>query len=276
MMVCLPEHFAYMSQANYVQGGDMTKGFPYRIGDGKGGLFDRYRQLALDHQVWLSLGSFPEGSSTADKTYMTHVIVNEEGNIASTYRKLHMFDVDLAKKGGVDISESDCHSPGHRLAEPCFSPVGYLGLSISYDLRFPELYRHLILKGAQLLLIPSAFLQKTGSSQWETLLRTRAIENQAYVIASAQVADKTTGSAVGFGHSMIVDPWGDIVAQCSDKEGYVLCEIDLGYLDRVRSNMNCLTHIRTDVLLQPDVSMTSIRDKRSTFKTFDSNRGSIN
>ena len=142
----------------------------------------------------------------------THVIVNEEGNIAATYRKLHMFDVDLGKVGGVDVSESDTISPGKSIAEPCFSPVGYLGLSVSYDLRFPELYRHLILKGAQILLIPSAFLSKTGASHWETLLRTRAIENQVYVIASAQINDKAAKSMVGFGHSMIGDPWGDIEA----------------------------------------------------------------
>ena len=182
-MVCLPEHFAYMSQHNFSEKREIFKGFNERVG---GPLFDKYRQLALDNQVWLSLGSFPEGSSTVDgKTYSTHVIVNEEGNIAATYRKLHMFDVDLAKTGGVDMSESNTISAGKSIAEPCFSPVGYLGLSVSYDLRFPELYRHLILKGAQILLIPSAFLSKTGASHWETLLRTRAIENQVYVIASA-------------------------------------------------------------------------------------------
>ena len=100
-----------------------------------------------------------------------------------------MFDIELAKKGGIDLNESSSIASGNSIAEPCFSPVGYLGLSVSYDLRFPELYRHLILKGAQILLIPSAFLQKTGASHWETLLRTRAIENQCYVIASAQVND---------------------------------------------------------------------------------------
>ena len=186
-----------------------------------------------------------------------------------------MFDADLGKIGGVDVTESDTIAPGKSIAEPCFSPVGYLGLSVSYDLRFPELYRHLILKGAQILLIPSAFLSKTGASHWETLLRTRAIENQVYVIASAQINDKAAKAMVGYGHSMIVDPWGDIVAQCSDKEGYVLCELDLGYLDRVRSNMNCLTHIRTDLLLQPDVSTHSIRERRSTYRKFNVERGSI-
>lgn len=140
---------------------------------------------------------------------------------------------------------------GSKITEPCFSPVGYLGMSISYDIRFPELYRQLILKGAQILLVPSAFLAKTGSSHWETMLRTRAIENQCYVVAAAQCSNDSSLSKFGFGHSMVVDPWGDIIAQCSDKEGITLCELDLDYLDKVRSNMNCLSHMRTESLLTP-------------------------
>ena len=174
-MVCLPESFAYMSGQTFSEGREKITGFDERIG---GRLFDRYRQLALDNQVWLSLGSFPENSSTVrGKSYSTHVIVNEEGQIAASYRKLHMFDANMSRFGGVTSAESNTTSPGLSICEPCFSPVGYLGLSVSYDLRFPELYRHLMLKGAQILLIPSTFLSKTGAAHWETLLRTRAIEN---------------------------------------------------------------------------------------------------
>ena len=152
--------------------------------------------------------------------------------------------------------------------EPCYSPVGYLGLSISYDIRFPELYRQLLLQGAQILLVPSAFLAKTGSSHWETLLRTRAIENQCYVVAAAQCgpASYSHHSRFGFGHSMVVDPWGDIVAQCSDKEGFALCELDLDYLDKVRSNMNCLSHIRTDTLLHNIETFRNPRVQTPAFK----------
>ena len=99
--------------------------------------------------------------------------------------------------------------------------------------------------------MPSAFLAKTGSSHWETLLRTRAIENQCYVVAAAQCSEYNVHAKFGFGHSMVVDPWGDIIAQCSDKEGHVLVELDLDYLDKVRSNMNCLHHMRTEHLLNP-------------------------
>ena len=132
---------------------------------------------------------------------------------------------------------------GDTVVDPCHSPVGYLGLTISYDIRFPEIYRKLTLLGSQALLIPSAFTAKTGASHWETLLRTRAIKNQCYVIAPAQ-SGKSKEGVLNYGHSMVVDPWGDIIAQASDSVSYFLCEMDLEYLDEVRSNMNCLTHIR--------------------------------
>ena len=140
------------------------------------------------------------------------------------------------------------HLRGKDLTEPCFSPIGYLGLTNSYDIRFPELYRKLTLRGAQVLLIPSAFTAKTGASHWETLLRTRAIENQSYVIAAAQCGQSDEG-VLNFGHSMVVDPWGDIIAQASDQPGYILCEMDLEYLNDVRSHMNCLTHVRHNTLI---------------------------
>ena len=132
------------------------------------------------------MGSFPETCPTRANTYYeTHFIINSEGNIASSYRKIHMFDVELNEIGGVDYNESSFVEHGNKVEDPCFSPIGYLGLSVAYDIRFPELYRHLVLKGAQVLLVPAAFLAKTGAAHWETLLRTRAIENQAYVIAAA-------------------------------------------------------------------------------------------
>ena len=160
--------------------------------------------------MWLSLGCFPEHDAPSRKDYLTHSIINDEGNVVAKYRKMHMFDVDL----NPSASESRTFVRGNKLMEPCYSPVGYLGLSISYDIRFPELYRQLLLQGAQILLVPSAFLAKTGSAHWETLLRTRAIENQCYVVAAAQCGPGSYShhARFGFGHSMVVDPWGDIVA----------------------------------------------------------------
>jgi len=123
---------------------------------------------------------------------------------------MHLFEAELARVGGIDVHDNERLMAGNKIAEPCFSPIGYLGLSISYDLRFPELYRCMVMKGAQVFLVPSAFLAKTGASHWETLLRTRAIENQTYVIATAQVGS-LNNTRLTFGHSMVVDPWGDII-----------------------------------------------------------------
>ena len=124
------------------------------------------------------MGSFPETCRlNPERFYQTHFILSNEGNIVAQYRKMHRFDVDLQNKHSVSITESEYLMAGDNIATPCFSPVGYLGLSVSYDVRFPELFRHLVLKGAQVLLVPSAFLSSTGATHWETLLRARAIEN---------------------------------------------------------------------------------------------------
>ena len=153
-----------------------------------------------------------------------------------------MFDIDLSGKGGIVFSESQQTQRGYKVEDPVYSPCGYLGLSISFDLRFPELYRDLVLKGAQTLLVPSQFLPVTGAHHWLPLLRARAIENQCYVVASAQVGEhnKATNS---YGQSMVVDPWGDVIGQMSDREGSFVCELDLEYLDQVRGNMLCLNQV---------------------------------
>lgn len=198
--------------------------------------------------MWLSLGGFQETCETnANKRHNTHLIINEEGYIVSEYRKLHLFDIDLTHKGGISIDETRYIEPGVDVVDPIFSPLGYIGLSISNDLRYPELYRRLVVGGAQILLVPSAVFIKSGGSHWQSLLRARAIENQCYVISSNQVGvhhDKRQSH----GNSMVVDPWGDIIGHMSDKEGSFVCEIDIDYLDRVRGNMACLTHIRNDLI----------------------------
>jgi deaminated glutathione amidase len=168
-MVCLPENFAYQNDKS-------LKIYHEDVSEGE--YFQKYRMLALENRVWLSMGSFPETCrKNPERFYQTHFIINHEGNIVAQYRKMHRFDVDFQNKSGDKISESEYLMAGDDVTTPCFSPVGYLGLSISYDLRFPELYRHLVLKGAQVLLVPSAFLASTGATHWETLLRARAIEN---------------------------------------------------------------------------------------------------
>lgn len=131
---------------------------------------------------------------------------------------------------------------GTNITDPVYSPCGYLGLSISFDLRFPELYRQLVLKGAQTLLVPAHFLPNTGAHHWTSLLRARAIENQCYVVAAAQVG-RHNKSQKSYGHSMVIDPWGDMIGQMSDREGFFVCEMDFDYLDQVRGNMLCLNQV---------------------------------
>lgn len=154
-----------------------------------------------------------------------------------------MFDIDLTSKGGKQVSEDILK--GDKITEPIYSPCGYLGLSISFDLRFPEMYRELVLRGAQTLLIPSCFLPETGAVHWLPLLKARAIENQCYVVAAAQVGEHSKESK-SYGHSMVIDPWGDVIAQMSDREGSMVCELDLKYLDDVRGNMLCLNQVMYD------------------------------
>ena len=146
----------------------------------------------------------------------------------------------------MNLYESKHILPGDTIYPPTPSPLGYLGLSICYDLRFPEVYRNLFMKGSQVLLVPSCFLNKTGGAHWETLLRARAIENQCYVIAAAQVGQHNEKRS-SYGHSIVIDPWGDIVGQMSDKEGYFMADVDLDYVDSVRENMDCMSHMKREL-----------------------------
>eukprot|EP00347_Sterkiella_histriomuscorum_P000140 403377015 len=240
-IVCLPENFHCMT-LTYAQGVNIAEKLD-------GDIIKRYKQIALDNQIWLSLGGFQEQAQNLLKRYNTHLLINEEGNIVQTYRKLHLFDVDLTHRipGATPIKEDRYIEPGDEIPDPIQTPIGYVCPSISNDVRYPELYRRYVQRGAQVLLVSSAFLLKTGASHWESLLRARAIENQCYVVAANQVGVHHE-KRQSYGHSMVIDPWGDIIGQMSDKEGCFVCEIDLEYLDKVRGNMACITHMRGDVI----------------------------
>src|SRR5262249_14735294 len=164
------------------------------------------------------------------------------GDLLARYRKIHLFDVDLP--GRVTVRESDARAPGlETVVVP--TELGVLGLSICYDLRFPELYRRLVRAGAEILLVPSAFTFTTGSAHWDVLCRARAIENQCYLLAADQTGMSPHGFA-DYGSSMIVDPWGTVVARAGEGEGVVLAEIDRSSLERVRRELPCLSHARLD------------------------------
>jgi predicted amidohydrolase len=202
----------------------------------------RFADLARRFGLHLLLGSFNEQSDEAGRCYNTSVLFGPDGAVLATYRKIHLFDVDVP--GGVRFAESATCKPGEETTV-VDTQLGRFGLSICYDLRFPELYRRLADEGADVLFIPSAFTLATGKDHWEPLLRARAIENQCYVVAPAQHGRHDDGGlAQTWGHAMIVDPWGLPVATASDGPGLALAEIDLRRAERVRQAIPVRRHRR--------------------------------
>lgn len=232
----LPECFAYIGMA----GNDALAVMEPLDGP----LMARYRQLAKDTGVWLSLGGFPETGPDADHRYNTHVLVDSDGDVRASYRKIHLFDVDIPN--GPVLMESKTASPGDAIVA-ADSPIGRLGMTVCYDLRFPELYSRLRHEmGAQIMLVPSAFTKPTGEAHWEVLLRARAIETQSYVIAAAQ-AGVHSEKRESYGHAIIIDPWGKVLAKLEDPDngiGIATADIDLGYLEDVRERIPVDEHRR--------------------------------
>jgi predicted amidohydrolase len=203
---------------------------------------DAMAALARSCGVHLCAGSILEAIPGDRRAYNTSCLFAPDGTLLARYRKLHLFDVDLP--GRVSVRESDSRAPGDEVvAVP--TPLGVLGLSICYDLRFPALYRRLSQAGADVLLVPAAFTFHTGSAHWDVLCRARAIENQCYLIAPNQTGMSPHGFA-DWGNSCIVDPWGRVLARGGDGEGVVVAEIDLDYLAQVRRELPCLSHARLD------------------------------
>ncbi|XP_014218972.1 deaminated glutathione amidase [Copidosoma floridanum] len=205
----------------------------------------RYRELAQREDMWLSLGGVHEAVADKNKTQNSHIIINNKGELVATYRKIHLFDMEN-KDTGIRLMESDYVVKGDEIVAPVSSPAGKIGLSICYDMRFPELSFCLRNMGAQILTFPSAFTYQTGAAHWEVLLRARAIETQCYVIAAAQVGTHNK-KRVSWGHAMVVDPWGTVIAQCMDKQGVAVAEIDLEIVNKVRRIMPNEQHRRTDL-----------------------------
>jgi predicted amidohydrolase len=196
--------------------------------------------LARELGVWLCAGSLLEAVPGESRSYNTSCLLDPRGTLRARYRKLHLFDVDIP--GRVAVRESAGRAPGSEIVTVP-TELGTLGLSICYDLRFPELYRALVRAGAQVLLIPSAFTFPTGAAHWEVLCRARAIESQCYVVAADQSGTSPHGFA-DYGDSLIADPWGRVLARAGDGEGVVTAEVDLDYLARVRRELPSLAHQR--------------------------------
>jgi len=196
--------------------------------------------LACLHRIVLCAGSWLETAGERGRSFNTTCVFGRDGALLARYRKIHLFDVEIP--GQVTVRESETRAPG---AEPTTveTELGTLGLSICYDLRFPELYRRLARAGAELLVVPSAFTAPTGAAHWDVLVRARAIENQCYVLAANQSGRSPHGFA-DYGNSMIVDPWGTVLARAADTEGVVLAEIDRERLRRVRRELPSLANAR--------------------------------
>ena len=200
-----------------------------------------FRELARSLGITLLAGSLAERAA-GGKIYNTSVLVGPDGRDLAVYRKIHLFDVDI--RDGATYRESELVEAGTE-AVVGDSPVGRVGLSVCYDLRFPELYRRLSRAGADVVTVPAAFTLMTGKDHWEVLLRARDIENQCYVVAAAQHGSHP-GNRLTYGHSMIVDPWGLVLACCPDGPGVALAELDRAALARVRSELPALKHRRLD------------------------------
>ena len=232
-LVALPEMFAFLRR----EGSD----FPCAQGL-EGEIVSALRGWARELGVRLLGGSFPERAGDGDRVHNTSVLVSPAGELEAVYRKIHLFDVDLGDAGGGAYRESARVAPGSEvvMAE---TPVGGIGLTICYDVRFPELYRELAARGALMVTVPSAFTRETGKDHWEVLLRARAIENQVFVVAPAQCG-RHSADRTSHGRSLVIDPWGLVLAQLGDRPGVAVAECDLAEQQRIRQRLPALRHRR--------------------------------
>ena len=229
-LVVLPEYLQY-------RGGD--DGFLASARPIPGPHTDAFADVARRHGVWVLAGSLAEASTDDSRPYNTSTLIAPDGSIAARYRKIHLFDVAV-DRGPVD-TESARVAPGD---EPVVADVDgvRLGLSVCYDLRFPELYRTLALAGAEVVAVPSNFTERTGRDHWEVLLRARAIENGAWVLAPGQSGGPPGQPA--YGRSMIIDPWGTVVAQASDGVGIIRADVETDRVAAVRRQIPSLANRR--------------------------------
>jgi predicted amidohydrolase len=233
--VQLPEYFNYRGPTSRYS--SVAESIP-------GPTTNRLGELARDLGITLHVGSLFERAEEPDKAYNTSVVLAPSGEIIATYRKVHLFDVNVP--GGIEHRESRHIAPGDRLVVAHVDGFT-LGLSVCFDLRFPELYRELSLAGATVLAAPSSFAIATGRVHWTTLLVARAIENHAFVIAAAQ-AGTTSQGVSSYGHSMIIDPWGEILAESGfDSEDVLIATIDLDQVEARRSQIAVLELRRPEI-----------------------------
>lgn len=229
--ICLAEFFSFLNLDD--QGLDVA---PYRETDHP--TLKTFRSLAKELGSWILLGSIAVFDAAGMKRNRS-ILLSPDGAVCARYDKIHMFDVNLPN--GEIYRESDVFHPGDQ-AITAETAWGTIGMSVCYDLRFPHLYRTLAHSGAQILTVPAAFTRTTGQAHWHVMLRSRAIETGCYIIAPCQYGDH--GKAKTYGHSLIIDPWGRVVADGGDARGYIISEIDLSEVDKARQMIPALKHDR--------------------------------
>ena len=225
-----------MFQCPYV-----TQNFPLYAEEEGGDTWQRLSQLAAKHQVYLSAGTVPE--LDGGKVYNTAYVFDRQGRQIAKHRKVHLFDIDV--EGGQSFRESDTLSAGNQVTV-FDTEFGKIGICVCFDFRFPELGRLMALKGAKLILVPAAFNMTTGPAHWQIMFRSQALNNQCFVAGTSPARDEAS-SYVAWGHSLLVSPWGDIIKEAGEKEGFQITEIDLAEADRIRSQLPLLSARRTDV-----------------------------
>jgi predicted amidohydrolase len=230
-LVALPENWMYMRDPEDPAPVGMSLNGPELAA---------LRDLARAHGLYLLAGTIPEAINGSDKVHNTSVLLGPNGDTLAVYRKVHLFDICLS--GGEEHRESAGVEPG-REAVTADTRFGRVGLSVCYDLRFPELYRRMSLGGALMFFIPAAFTLHTGRDHWTTLLRARAIENLSFVIAPAQFGQNAARRRT-YGRSAIIDPWGVILAQAADDQCVITAELDLDRQQQLRNQLPCLNHTK--------------------------------
>lgn len=238
-LVALPENFAFMGEES------QKRAIAEDVTRGDGPIVRALVAAAREAGVYLVAGGMPEASGDRDRPFNTSLLLAPDGAVVARYRKVHLFDVDLPD--GTKLLESGATSAGDEpvaatVRTRAGADVG-LGMTICYDLRFPELYRALVARGVRVVTVPAAFTLTTGKDHWHILLRARAIEDQVFVLAPAQHGKHPRGRTT-YGKSLVVDPWGDVLAQAAEGEGFALARLDWAAQDRVRASLPCLSHRR--------------------------------
>ena len=236
-LLALPENFPLMGRSEHAR-------LAIRETFGTGPLQDFLSTQARQYGIWLLGGTIPLQANRVDRVRAASLLYNPDGECIARYDKMHLFDVFIDKEHRESYNESDAIEGGESIVVAS-TPIGNIGLSVCYDVRFPELYRDMHSQAVQVITVPSAFTATTGKAHWEPLLRARAIENLCYVIASNQGGRHSNGRET-WGHSMIIDPWGKILAQVEQGPGFACADIDLEQQRTLRNDFPTLKHRKPD------------------------------